>query len=96
MTRDRINQFSIATALAMSCMAVALVLAVLITGWERHLPDEGVAAHMFQLLIAAQLPLLAAFVVTIDRARLQRAVRMGFLEACALAMAFGCVAWFHL
>ena len=96
MPRDRINRIAGITAVTMSLSAQVLVLPVVITGWQRHLPDEGLAAHLFQLLVAGQLPFLAVFVFTIDRARLARVMRLGMVEIGALALAFGCVAWFHL
>jgi hypothetical protein len=96
MTRDRINRISGGVAVVMSLLALAIVLGVVTTGWERHLKDEGIAAHLFQLLIAGQIPFLAAFLATIDRAHLKRVMRLGVLEAGSLALAFGCVAYFRL
>jgi hypothetical protein len=45
-----------------SLAALALVLGHAALIGVVHQPDEGAAAHVFQLLIAAQVPLLALFV----------------------------------
>jgi hypothetical protein len=49
--------------MAMSITALALVLgSVAVFGVERA-PDEGAAAHIWQLLMAGQLPILAYFLI---------------------------------
>jgi len=51
---------------AMSCAAIAVVmtsLAILGVDGIRQ-PDEGTAAHIWQLLMAAQLPFIAYFAIT--------------------------------
>lgn len=47
--------------IAMSLCAIALVLSVVAVNGAVRAPDEGAAAHTFQLLIAAQLPILSFF-----------------------------------
>ncbi len=48
---------------AMSALALAIVLGhVLIHGAARE-ADEGTAAHLFQLLMAAQLPIILVFAI---------------------------------
>ncbi len=48
---------------AMSALALAIVLGhVLIYGAARE-ADEGTAAHLFQLLMVAQLPIIAVFAI---------------------------------
>ena len=96
MTRDRINRVSGILAVVMSLLALAVVLVTVTTGWERGLKDEGAAAHLFQLLVVGQLPLLLAFVATINRASMKRVIQLGALEAAALTSALGCVALFQL
>ena len=47
--------------IAMSLCAIALTLSVVVVSGAVRDPDEGTAAHLFQLLIAAQLPILGFF-----------------------------------
>ena len=49
------------TPVAMSLAALALVLGVLITRGSSPAADEGAEAHLWQLLMAAQLPVIAFF-----------------------------------
>ena len=82
--------------LTMSAAALAVVVLALLTGWDRGLNDEGAAAHLWQLLIALQAPLVAAFLLTADW---RRPVRIGgalALQAAALACAMAPVAIFRL
>jgi FtsH-binding integral membrane protein len=48
---------------AMSFAALALVLGVVAVFGVVHEADEGTAAHVFQLLMAAQVPIVAFFAV---------------------------------
>ena len=96
MTRNNINRISGIASIFLSCAALTLVLAAVITGWEHGLPDEGAAAHLFQLLLAAEIPVLVVFLMTLDKAWFRRAARMGMVGVGTLALALGCVALFHL
>ena len=49
---------------AMSMLALAVVLAHVIVSGPSRESDEGTAAHIWQLLMAAQLPFLAFFAFT--------------------------------
>ena len=49
--------------LAMSLAALTLVLAHAAVFGITHDPDEGAAAHTWQILMAAQLPFVAYFVI---------------------------------
>jgi hypothetical protein len=49
--------------LAMSLAALATVIIVLALYGVRHEPDEGAAAHMWQLLMGLQLPVIAFFAI---------------------------------
>ncbi len=72
--------------IAMSfCAAAVVLVAVVIFGAARE-PDEGAAAHIFQLLIAGQVPILALFTIK----WLRRDHRAGFsiLALQMLAMGF--------
>src|SRR5438876_909992 len=45
----------------MSLLALAIVLAHIVLFGTARQPDEGTAAHLWQLLMAGQLPLMAFF-----------------------------------
>ncbi len=49
--------------LAMSLAALALVLVHVAIFGNVHEADEGAAAHIFQLLLVAQLPIIAFFAI---------------------------------
>src|SRR5438552_274619 len=61
MNRQKINHISAIVPIVMSSLALLTVLAVITTGWERNLKDEGAAAHIFQILVVAQIPFTLAF-----------------------------------
>jgi len=92
----RTNLLTAIIPVIMSLLALAVVLAVVTTGWERHLQDEGAAAHIFQLLIVGQVPFLAAYLVTSKGRRVLEIVRPMAFQAGALAIAIGSVAFFKL
>jgi uncharacterized membrane protein HdeD (DUF308 family) len=58
-----ITQVSALVALAMSVAALALVLGHAAIYGVVHEVDEGAAAHTWQILMAAQLPVVAYFVL---------------------------------
>jgi len=82
--------------LCMSLAAFGVVLAHLaIVGTARE-PDEGAAAHVFQLLIAAQIPIMAFFAfrwIPHDRSI---ALRVLVAQASAIAVALFPVWYFGL
>jgi hypothetical protein len=96
MTRTQINRWIAATPLLLSGAAFLLALTAGVTGWERNLPDEGAAAHLFQLLIAAQIPIVGLFLLTADRARARSIGKWLTIDLAAIALAFAPVALFHL
>ena len=96
MTRAQINKWAGILPLSFSALALALVLFVIATGWERNLPDEGAAAHSFQLLIAGQLSLIALFLGTANRSRPAPILRRLALQAAGIALAMGAVLLFRL
>jgi hypothetical protein len=49
--------------IAMSIIAVATVLVHVVFYGTARQPDEGAAAHLWQLLMAAQVPIVAFFVI---------------------------------
>ena len=63
-----VRQPSAYVPLAMSLTALALLLGALVTGLIQHHPlvreaDEGTLAHIWQLLMAGQLPVLLYFAI---------------------------------
>jgi len=50
--------------LVMSGAALAIVLGHIATGGVARQPDEGTEAHLWQLLMAGQLPVIAFFALT--------------------------------
>ena len=82
--------------IAMSLSALALVLGhIAIFGAARE-ADEGTAAHLWQLLMAGQMPVIAYFVVKwLPRAPAQ-ALRVLAVQAVAALAACAPVWWFNL
>lgn len=77
--------------LIMSGVALAIVLGHAAIYGIVHEADEGTAAHLFQLLIAAQVPLVAFFAIKwLPRAGTQ-ALRLLALQAGAVLAAFASV-----
>lgn len=96
MTRDSINRLTGWTPAIMSAAAFALIVVVLTTGWERDLKDEGAAAHVWQLLVLLQAPLILAFLATSNWDRKRRVFGIVALQVAGLALALAPVALFHL
>lgn len=96
MTRMQINRWTTAAPLLLSGAAFLLALTAGLTGWERNLPDEGAAAHLFQLLIAAQVPVILLFLWTADRTHPGSIGKWLALDVAAIALAFVPVALFRL
>ena len=76
----------------MSLAAMALLATAFFTGWERGLKDEGVAAHLWQLLIGLQLPIIFVFLVTADGGRHWAVARAFLLQLVVLGLAMAPVA----
>jgi hypothetical protein len=86
-----IKQPSAYLPLAMSLAALALVLGHAAMFGIVHEADEGAAAHIFQILMAAQIPVVAYFAIKwLPRAPGQ-AFRVLALQAAAGLAAFAAV-----
>ncbi len=96
MFRQKIHRISAIVPVAMSLLAFTLVLVAVATGWEAGMTDEGTAAHIFQLLIALQIPFIIAFLVTSDWKQFARLSSTLCLQVGAIALAFAPVAFFKL
>jgi hypothetical protein len=96
MDRQKMNRIGGVVPIALSLMALGVLIVALLTGWERGYADEGAAAHIFQLLIVAEVPFILIFVATADWTRVARVVVTLALQAAALVLAFAPVAYFKL
>ena len=63
MNFSTVKQPSALIPLAMSCAALAIVLGHLAMSGVGREADEGTAAHLWQLLMAGQLPVVAFFAI---------------------------------
>ena len=71
MNRQKINLIAATVSIVLALQAFVIVLLVITTGWERGLTDEGPAAHIFQILIAAEAISTLGFLATVDCKRLK-------------------------
>jgi len=82
--------------ITMSLVALAFVLAHLAMSDIRHEADEGAAAHVWQLLMAGQIPIVGLFAVT----RFPQAPRVALLilalQVVAALAAMAPVYFLHL
>ena len=96
MRRAQINWWTGRLPIVMSLAALGIAGFVIMTGWQRHLPDEGTAAHLFQLLIVGEVPLIGLFLLTIERGNARRAGWLAIAQGISIALAIGAVALFRL
>jgi hypothetical protein len=87
----RINSLIGAAPIAMSIAAYLLVLAVVAAQWTDDRGDGGVGAHLFQLLVAGQVPIVLIYLATADWKRFWPIVRTLLFQGLALVIAFGAV-----
>jgi len=78
---------SAALPLLMSLVALATVIASVALFGAGPEPDEGAAAHVFQLLIGLQLPLLALFAVRWLRCDLRAGLAVLALNSAVIGAA---------
>lgn len=96
MRRDSINRIAANTPPILSLLAFILVLISVATGWGQVPGDEGAAAHIFQLLIVAQLPFMVTYIMTADWRRGGSVLGRIALQAAGLVLAIAPVAYFRL
>jgi len=96
MPRTMINRLSQVSGFLIPVAALSLVLATVTTGWERNLADEGTAAHLFQLLLAMEVPVVALYVATARQRRSPGLLATIALQAVCVAAALGSVWFFGL
>jgi hypothetical protein len=86
MDGQQINVISGKALIVLSAVALAAVLSGYLFPPQ---PDEGAAAHIFQLSVVAVLPTIALFVATADWKRPLRSARTLVLSFAILVCAFG-------
>jgi protein-S-isoprenylcysteine O-methyltransferase Ste14 len=87
-TPARSRKLNRASAIAAIVLSLIALLCVLSGYFQPPQPDEGSAAHIFQISIALLLPTLILFFFTADRKRPARSVRPLIIPAAALTIAF--------
>lgn len=90
MSRQRINRLSSAVLLTLSLIALATILSGFLQGayHKPPEPDEGAAAHIFQLSIVSVVPALLLFLMTADWQKPWRALRTLVVPVILLAVSF--------
>jgi peptidoglycan/LPS O-acetylase OafA/YrhL len=82
--------------LAMSCAALATVLGYLAVNGVIHEADEGTAAHIWQLLMGGQVPIVAFFAIRWLPQAPRQALPVMALQAGAGLVALAPVFFLHL
>lgn len=85
------KQFSVIFPLAASCAALALVLGHAAMFGVVHEADEGAAAHIFRLLMAAQVPVVVFFAIKWMPSSPAKALQILALQGGAALLAFAAV-----
>ncbi|GLQ88328.1 hypothetical protein [Dyella flagellata] len=80
----------------MSLAALAMVLGYIAQFGAAHQADEGAAAHLFQLLMVCQLPIIAYFAIQWLPRMPRRALAVLSTQALAGLAACAPVWYFHL
>lgn len=80
----------------MSLAALALVGVSVAVNGRGHASDEGAAAHIFQILVVAQVPVIGFFILRWMRSQPLACLAMLAVQALALAAALLPVWYFHL
>jgi hypothetical protein len=89
MTAHQINRFSAKVIIVLSVLALLTVLSGYTHPPQAPETDEGAAAHIFQLSIAAVALSILVFLSTADWKQPSRSVRPLAFPAAALVLAFG-------
>jgi hypothetical protein len=86
MHSQQINRFAGKVVVVLSLTALFAVLSGYLHPPQ---PDEGAAAHIFQLSIVALVPMILLFLATADWRQPLRSARSLAFPAAALVLAFG-------
>jgi hypothetical protein len=85
---QQVNRVSSFVVILLSLLALFTVVTGLIQPPQRPEPDEGVQAHIFQLSIAALMPMTVVFLVTADWRQPLRSLRPLAVVLAATFLAF--------
>jgi hypothetical protein len=77
----------------LSVLSFIALLAVLSGYAQPPQPDEGAAAHIFQLSVVALVPVSLVFLATADWREPLRSARALIVSAAVLVVAFGALYW---
>ena len=91
-SRKRVWIYAAITAIALSLFALAIVVGNVAVG-APHEPDENASAHLFQLAMVAQAPLLVLFLATADWSQRKRVMMFLGGQILAAAAALLVLAW---
>ena len=91
MNRSVMKQPSAILPVLMSLVALMLVLVHAARFGVVHEADEGTSAHLFQLLMAAQFPIVAFFAIKWLPRTPKESLLVLALQACAALAAFAAV-----
>lgn len=78
---------------AMSAAATALLAGYLAVYGVTHEPDEGTAAHLWQLLMAGQLPIIFFYAVLWLPRNLRQALEVLAVQVTAAAVSMALLYW---
>jgi len=96
MERERLNCISGIVPVVLSLVAFGEVIVAVLTGSGTGSGDEGPAAHIFQFLIVAEVPVILVFLATTEWKRFVRVAGFLALQAAAILLALAPVAFFKL
>jgi hypothetical protein len=86
MEAQRVNRISARIVMVLSLLALLMA----ISGYfQPPQPDEGAAAHIFQLAMVAMVPAILLFLATADWKQPLASIRRLAIPATALVLAFG-------
>ena len=85
----RVEQINRASSRVLIVLSFTALFAVLSGYAQPPQPDEGTAAHIFQLSIVALVPMIILFLATADWRLPLRSARLLAVPASALVLAFG-------
>lgn len=86
MRAQQINRVSGKILIVLSLIALLTVLSAY---FQAPQPDEGAAAHIFQLSVVALVPAISLFLSTADWAKPSRIARLLAFTGATVALAFG-------
>lgn len=89
--RSMTREPSAVLPIIMSLVALGIVLVHYAVKGMDHDPDEGTPAHLFQLLMVIQVPIIFYFAVKWLPRDSQRALRVLALQGAAVVVAFAAV-----